>query len=73
MPYYIMWVITTNKCMITSQLERLKQDYQELDYYIQRLQKEGNITSITGMQRKQKFLKEVIESLQVEEPTLQVA
>jgi hypothetical protein len=59
--------------MIISQLDRLKQDYQELDYYIQRLQKEGNITSITGMQRKQKFLQRVIESLQVEEPELQVA
>jgi hypothetical protein len=59
--------------MIISQLDRLKQDYQELDYYIQRLQKEGNITSITGMQRKQKFLQGVIESLQVEEPELQVA
>lgn len=59
--------------MIISQLDRLKQDYQELDYYIQRLQKEGNITSVTGMQRKQKFLQEVIYSLQAEEPTLQVA
>ena len=59
--------------MIISQLDRLKQDYQELDYYIQRLQKEGNITSATGMQRKQKFLQEVIYSLQAEEPTLQVA
>ena len=59
--------------MIISQLDRLKQDYQELDYYIQRLQKEGNITPITGMQRKQKFLQRVIESLQVEEPELQVA
>jgi len=59
--------------MIISQLDRLKQDYQELDYYIQRLQKEGNITSATGMQRKQKFLQEVIHSLQAEEPTLQVA
>ena len=59
--------------MIISQLDRLKQDSQELDYYIQRLQKEGNITSVTGMQRKQKFLQEVIYSLQAEEPTLQVA
>jgi hypothetical protein len=59
--------------MIISQLDRLKQDYQELDYYIQRLQKEGNIVSITGMQRKQKFLQEVIQSLQVEESMLQVA
>lgn len=59
--------------MIISQLDRLKQDYQELDYYIQRLQKEGNIISVTGMQRKQKFLQRVIESLQGEEPELQVA
>jgi hypothetical protein len=59
--------------MIISQLDRLKQDYQELDYYIQRLQKEGNIISVTGMQRKQKFLQEVIQSIQIEESTLQVA
>lgn len=59
--------------MITSQLDRLKQDYQELDYYIQRLQKEGDITSVTGMQKKQKFLQEGIRSLQAEESTLQAA
>jgi hypothetical protein len=59
--------------MIISQLDRLKQDYQELDYYIQRLQKEGNITSVTGMQRKQKFIQEVIQSIQIEESMIQVA
>jgi hypothetical protein len=59
--------------MITSQLDRLKQDYQELDYYIQRLQKEGDITSVMGMQKKQKFLQEGIRSLQAEEATLQAA
>ena len=53
--------------MIASQLERLKQDYTDLDYYIQRLQKEGNTLSITGMQKKQQLIKEVIESLQSEE------
>jgi hypothetical protein len=53
--------------MIASQLERLKQDYTDLDYYIQRLQKEGNTPSINGMQKKQQFIKEVIESLQSEE------
>jgi|LakMenEpi03Aug12_release.lakeMendotaPanAssembly.Ray.scaffolds.fasta_scaffold146041_3 hypothetical protein len=57
----------TKKHMIASQLERLKQDYTDLDYYIQRLQKEGNTLSITGMQKKQQFIKEVIESLQSEE------
>jgi hypothetical protein len=59
--------------MIISQLDRLKQDYQELDYYIQRLQKEGNSTSVTGMQRKQKFIQEVIQSIQIEESMIQVA
>jgi hypothetical protein len=57
--------------MITSQLERLKQDYTDLDYYIQRLQKEGNTASINGMQRKQQYLKQVIDTLLVEEPQLQ--
>jgi len=58
--------------MIASQLERLKQDYTDLDYYIQRLQKEGNTLSINGMQKKQQFIKEVIDSLQTEE-VMQVA
>jgi len=53
--------------MIASQLERLKQDHTDLDYYIQRLQKEGNTLSIISMQKKQQFIKEVIESLQTEE------
>jgi hypothetical protein len=57
--------------MIASQLERLKQDYTDLDYYIQRLQKEGNIASINGMQKKQQYLKRVIDTLLVEEPQLQ--
>jgi hypothetical protein len=57
--------------MIASQLERLKQDYTDLDYYIQRLQKEGNIASINGMQKKQQYLKQVIDTLLVEEPQLQ--
>ena len=59
--------------MIASQLERLKQDYNELDYYIQRLQKEGNTASINGMQRKQRYLKEVIDTLLIEEPEFQAA
>jgi len=57
--------------MIASQLERLKQDYTDLDYYIQRLQKEGNTASINGMQRKQQYLKQVIDTLLVEELQLQ--
>ena len=59
--------------MIASQLERLKQDYTDLDYYILRLQKEGNNTmSINGMQKKQKYLKEVIDTLLVEEPEFRI-
>ena len=57
--------------MIASQLERLKQDYTDLDYYIQRLQKEGNTASINGMQKKQQYLKQVIDTLLIEEPQLQ--
>ena len=60
--------------MIASQLERLKQDYTDLDYYILRLQKEGNNTmSINGMQKKQKYLKEVIDTLLVEEPEFRIS
>jgi len=41
--------------MITNQLERLKQDYLELDYFIQRLQKEGN-----------EYLESYIQSMQTQ-------
>jgi hypothetical protein len=53
--------------MITSQLDRLKQDSQELDYYVQRLQKEGKVTRVLAIQKKQKFLQDYIDSLQNEE------
>ena len=50
--------------MITNQLERLKQDCVELDYFIQRLQKEGNEKRVRAIQNKQKYLEEYIQTLQ---------
>lgn len=50
--------------MITNQLERLKQDSMELDYFIQRLQKEGNEKRVKAIQKKQQFLEEYIQSMQ---------
>ena len=49
--------------MITSQLERLKNDHVELDYYIQRLHKEGRQTEVPAIQKKQEFLMSMIEIL----------
>lgn len=51
--------------MITNQLDRLKQDCLELDYFIQRLQKEGNVKRAQVIQRKQKYLEEYIQTLQM--------
>lgn len=51
--------------MIPSQLERLKQDHTELEYYIQRLSKEdANDLKIPVIRRKQQFLSEIIQSLE---------
>lgn len=50
--------------MITNQLERLKQDSVELDYFIQRLQKEGNEKRVKAIQNKQKYLEEYIQAMQ---------
>lgn len=50
--------------MITNQLERLKQDSVELDYFIQRLQKEGNEKRVKAIQNKQKYLEEYIQTMQ---------
>lgn len=52
--------------MITNQLERLKQDYTELGYFIQRLQKEGmtNNSKVCAIQRKQQYLERVIQEMQ---------
>ena len=52
--------------MITSQLERLTKDHVELDYYIQRLQKEGREIEIPAIQKKQEFLMSMIEILKHE-------
>jgi len=54
--------------MITNQLERLKQDCLELDYFVQRLQKEGNEKRVQALQRKQQYLEEYIQSMQLSPP-----
>lgn len=36
----------------------------ELDYFIQRLQKEGNEKRVKAIQKKQQFLEEYIQSMQ---------
>ena len=53
--------------MITNQLERLKQDNLELDYFIQRLQKEGNEKRAEAIQNKKRYLEEYIQTLQITE------
>jgi hypothetical protein len=50
--------------MITNQLERLKQDSVELNYFIQRLQKEGNEKRVKAIQKKQQYLEEYIQTMQ---------
>jgi aspartate aminotransferase-like enzyme len=49
--------------MITNQLERLKQDCIELDYFIQRLQKEGSDKRVKAIRRKQEYLQEYIQQM----------
>lgn len=52
--------------MLTNQLERLQQDYVELDYFIQRLQKEpdeSNVPRVNAFQKKQQYLAQVIQSM----------
>lgn len=51
--------------MITNQLERLRQDNLELDYFIQRLQKEGNEKRVQAIQNKKRYLEEYIQTLQI--------
>jgi len=66
--YYIMLssvnVSRYHSQMIESQLERLKQDSVELDYYIQRLQKEGDAKKVVSIQKKRQYLLDYIETLQ---------
>ena len=51
--------------MITNQLDRLKQDNIELEYFILRLQKEGNEKRVHMLQQKKKYLEAYIQSMQV--------
>jgi hypothetical protein len=51
--------------MIPSQLERLKQDHTDLEYYLQRLVKDDeNDLKIPVIRKKQQFLFEIIRSLE---------
>jgi hypothetical protein len=51
--------------MITNQLDRLKQDCNELEYFIQRLMKEGNDNRVQKIQKKKQYLEEYIQQMQM--------
>jgi hypothetical protein len=64
--------------MITPQLERLKQDIVELDYFVQRLQKEGsqqNSKRLKALELKRQYLQKFIEnsSATTEQPEVSAA
>jgi len=64
--------------MITPQLERLKQDIVELDYFVQRLQKEGsqqNSKRLKALELKRQYLQKFIEnsSATAEQPEVSAA
>jgi len=42
---------------MTTQLERLQQDIEDLAQYIQKLEQRGNRTAVTKMTKKMSFLK----------------
>lgn len=52
--------------MVTPQVNRLRRDYNELGYFIQRLKKEGNEKKIFFLQKKQQMLELQIEDLETE-------
>jgi len=53
--------------IIPSQLERLKKDHTELEYYIQRLLKEdADNRKIPAIRKRQEYLSNVIQSLEGE-------
>lgn len=47
--------------MSKNQVERLKQDSNELNYYIQRLKKKGRDDLVYKLSKKQAFLNQTIE------------
>lgn len=47
--------------MSKNQIERLKQDSNELNYYIQRLKKKGRDDLVYKLAKKQAFLNQTIE------------
>lgn len=59
--------------MITNQLDRLKQDCTELEYFIQRLAKEGNENRVSKIQKKKQYLEEYIQRMQVTPSEIEIA
>jgi hypothetical protein len=49
--------------MIPQQLNRIKEDYIQLEYYIQKLRKEGNQQKVDLFERKREFMLSQIQSL----------
>lgn len=50
--------------MYGAQLERLKRDSRELEYFVKRLEKKGNTTKAFDLQRKKEYLNSRIEELE---------
>ncbi len=51
--------------MVLNQLDRLKNDYAELEIYAKRLQKRGDIEKMKRIQQKQHFISQRIETSQL--------
>lgn len=51
--------------MVLNQVDRLKKDYSELEIYVKRLQKRGDIEKMKRIQRKQHFISQRIEANQI--------
>jgi hypothetical protein len=50
--------------MYGAQLERLRRDSRELEYFVKRLEKKGNTTKAFDLQRKKEYLNSRIEELE---------
>lgn len=55
---------TEESKMYGAQLERLKRDSRELEYFVKRLEKKGNTTKAFDLQRKKEYLNSRIEELE---------
>ena len=49
--------------MIPEQLNRIKEDYKQLEYYIQKLKKEGKQQKVDLFEKKREFMLSQIQSL----------